>query len=81
MTRTGSYISFVNLVLDVINKLIQINKVVIHKMENVKVALMPLTFVNRATVRVVESAAGLMGLHLAALPMHPFSLSVGVGVC
>lgn len=46
MTRTGSYISFVNLVLDVINKLIQINKVVIHKMENVKVALMPLTFAN-----------------------------------
>jgi len=46
MKRTGRYISFVTLVLDVINKIIQMNKVVIHIVKNVKVALVPLTVAN-----------------------------------
>lgn len=50
-------------------------------MENVKVSLMLRSFADWATIRVVESAAGLMGIYLAAVPIGLFPLAVGVGVC
>lgn len=54
-------------------------KAVIHITENGEVV--PLTFANWATVRVVKSAAGLMEIHLAALPFCQFCPSAGGGVC